>query len=38
MTLFLAKVRAEHGGLVEWAHAAGIDRDTHRRLEAKLLV
>lgn len=38
MALFLAKVKAEHGGLVEWARAAGIDRDTHRRLEAKLLV
>ena len=37
MELFLARVRAEHGSVVEWAHAAGVDRDTHRRLEARLL-
>ncbi len=38
MELFLAKVKAEHGSVVEWAHSAGIERNTHRRLEAKLLV
>ena len=38
MELFLSKVRAEHGGVVEWARSSGIDADTKRRLEAKLLV
>jgi protein tyrosine/serine phosphatase len=37
MELFLGKVRAEHGGMLEWADAAGIDADTRARLVARLL-
>lgn len=37
MELFLGRVRDEHGGVVAWAEAAGIDGATRARLEARLL-
>lgn len=37
MEMFLGKVRDEHGGVVAWAEAHGVDEETRCRLEAKLL-